>query len=420
MLAVAEPVQPSVRPLYARARLERRWQQGAVRGSGRLLDAALVPAELAYRAAVACYHRAYDAGWRTAEAVGVPVLSVGNVMVGGTGKTPVAAWLVDELRRRGAHPAILHGGYSADEPRLHRQWHPGVRVISERDRTAAAQRALAAGATVLVLDDGFQHRRLARDVDLVLIPAEHWTPTPRLLPRGPWREPLRALARAHVIAVVRKTADVDTAKRVSAEVAALTPDRPVLRLRLRPTGWRVARSRANSRDTPHGRNRPIHTHAAGSRASRSEPPPPHRSDAAAESGSSGTLLDAGTPAESEPPGALIDSAPYEGTRTAGSQLPGRAIAVAGIGQPDAFVDNAREAGAHVDAALFFPDHHRYRPRDVARIQRAAAGRPIVTTAKDALKLEEFGAALELWILEQEVVVEDGMAALDRILDRLVL
>src|SRR4029079_18291556 len=92
----------------------------------------------------------------------VPVLSIGNLSVGGTGKTPLAAWAAERLRAAGAKPAVLLRGYGGGEPLVHATLNPDIPVIADPDRVAGAQKALAAGADCVILDDGFQHRRLAR------------------------------------------------------------------------------------------------------------------------------------------------------------------------------------------------------------------------------------------------------------------
>ena len=168
---------------------------------------ALQPLSLLYSATVRARRAAYDRGLAHSVRVGVPVISVGNLTVGGSGKTPVAGWVIDQLRRMGHTPALLHSGYADDEPQLHRMWRPNLQVIAGKDRVASARSAIAAGATVLVLDDGFQHLRLARDLDIVLIPADSWSQPKRMLPAGPWREPLSTLRRGGVIVITRKAAD---------------------------------------------------------------------------------------------------------------------------------------------------------------------------------------------------------------------
>jgi tetraacyldisaccharide 4'-kinase len=220
------------------AELAVRWWSGRMGAAGAVLDAVTAPLEWAYRALVASRNMAYDRGVLRTYAVPAPVISVGNLSVGGTGKTPVAAWLLRELQLRGRRPALLHGGYADDEPELHRRWSPGVPVVAGRDRVAAAAAALEAGADVLVLDDGFQHRRLARDLDLLLVSCESWDGRRRLLPRGGWREPPGNAARASLIAITRRTSATAQAERVAAELARFAPGVPQARLWLAPAGWR--------------------------------------------------------------------------------------------------------------------------------------------------------------------------------------
>jgi tetraacyldisaccharide 4'-kinase len=215
----------------------RRLWAGDLGLAGTALNVILAPASAAYHAGVAARNRAYDAGLLRTQRVSIPVISVGNIVVGGTGKTPFAHWLAVTLRERGRTPAVLHGGYATDEPALHRRWSADIAVVVERDRVQGARRAQAAGADVLVLDDGFQHRRLHRDMDIVLVAAERWAGrVARLLPRGPWREPAASLRRADILVVTRKTASQAAAHRVAMEVAAIS-GRPVVQVQLR-AGWR--------------------------------------------------------------------------------------------------------------------------------------------------------------------------------------
>jgi tetraacyldisaccharide 4'-kinase len=208
-------------------------ESGAV---GVALRTALLPASALFRLGAAVHHGLYDAGIRRVHEAALPVISVGNLRVGGAGKTPFTAWVVDRLVENGRRPAVLHGGYGSDEPALHRRWHPDAPVLVGRERLDSVAAAAAAGADVAVLDDGFQHRRLARDLDIVLLAAEHGVERIRLLPRGPWREPLGALRRAGAIVVTRKTASAERASEVAAKVHALT-ERRALRAWIRPAGW---------------------------------------------------------------------------------------------------------------------------------------------------------------------------------------
>ena len=136
----------------------------------------------------------------------LPALSIGNVSVGGTGKTPMAAWAAAALRARGGLPAIVMRGYGDDEPLVHRQLNPDVSVIVDADRARGVIRARAGGADCVILDDAFQHRRIARTADWVLVAAEQWRRGQQVLPAGPLRERWTALARADVVIVTRKSA----------------------------------------------------------------------------------------------------------------------------------------------------------------------------------------------------------------------
>lgn len=169
----------------------------------RVARLALAPAALVYRGALAVR----DA-MQQARTPSIAVISVGNLTVGGTGKTPIAAWIATELETLGARPAVVLRGYSGgDEIDVHRRLNPGIPVIANPDRAAGVAQAQAQGADVAVLDDAFQHRRLARVSDIVLISADAWDGRVRLLPAGPWREPLSALSRASVVIITRKAAD---------------------------------------------------------------------------------------------------------------------------------------------------------------------------------------------------------------------
>ncbi|MEN9790371.1 MAG: hypothetical protein RLZZ63_29 [Gemmatimonadota bacterium] len=190
------------------AAVERAWREGGV------LPMLLAPASWLFRGGVAVRNALYDRGALGVRALGLPTISVGNLTVGGTGKTPMSAWMAQEMLRRGIRPAILLRGYGDDEPAVHRRLTPQAVVIADADRVQGAAAAREAGAQVIILDDGFQHRRAARDLDVVLVAAEQGVPA-RLLPAGPLREPRQAMARASVIIVTRKSASVAQATEVA-------------------------------------------------------------------------------------------------------------------------------------------------------------------------------------------------------------
>jgi len=187
-----------------------------------LLLAPLTAAEGIFRAGAALRGTLYDRGVFAAARAPVPVISVGNLAVGGAGKTPVALAIGSRLLAAGRRPAVLSRGYGAggrgprvvsdgenllltadeggDEPVLLSRRLPGLRVVCGPDRAALARIAvLELGADVLLLDDGFQHRRLARDLDVVVLDASNPWGNGHCLPRGPNREPIQALRRAGLL-----------------------------------------------------------------------------------------------------------------------------------------------------------------------------------------------------------------------------
>jgi len=202
---------------------------------GRVASLAMAPMAAGFGVAVGARNRRHDR--RGAVRVeNIRVISVGNLAVGGTGKTPLSAWVVRLLASEGAAPALVTRGYGRDEILLHARWNPDIPIFADADRVAATRQAVGAGATVAVLDDGFQHRRLDRDLDLVLLAAEDSFPG-HLLPRGPYREPATALARADAVIVTRRTADVMHAEALAQRVATDHPHLVTARIHLAPGAW---------------------------------------------------------------------------------------------------------------------------------------------------------------------------------------
>jgi tetraacyldisaccharide 4'-kinase len=212
------------------------WWRGEAGMGGIVVNGALWPAEALYRLAITARNTAYDRGLLRAERANIPVISVGNLGVGGAGKTPVAAWLVARLRATGHAPAIVLRGYAEDEVKLHRELNPEVPVVVGKRRVTAVAEAAARRCDVAVVDDGFQHRAVARALDLVLVSADGWTPRRKLLPRGPWREPVGALRRAGMALVTRKAASREEADRVAAELVQAVPGLRVAVCRIHPSG----------------------------------------------------------------------------------------------------------------------------------------------------------------------------------------
>jgi tetraacyldisaccharide 4'-kinase len=218
------------------------WEE---RDAGALLRAALAPvsALAALYALGASAHRgAYRAGLRTRQRLPCRVVSVGSLAAGGAGKTPLAAWLAATLHARGRRVAIASRGYgradrgtrvvsdgvtvlcdaaeAGDEPLLLAAEAAGVPVVVGRDRGLAGRLAIERfGTDLLILDDGFQHHRLARDLDLVVLDGALGFGNGAVLPRGPLREPPGALAAAGAIVVM----DGPLSAAGEARIAALAP-----------------------------------------------------------------------------------------------------------------------------------------------------------------------------------------------------
>jgi tetraacyldisaccharide 4'-kinase len=214
---------------------------------------ALAPLEAVYRAAVAVRGSMYDVGLLRTRDTAIPSVGVGNLSVGGTGKTPFSAWLARTLASRGARPAIVLRGYGEDEPLVHRVLNPTIPVIVGADRVRGTAQARSTGADVAVLDDAFQHRRARRRADFVLVSADRWTPDPHLLPAGPFREPLSALHRASVVVITRKAETAAMASAVSDVLARVVPNVPHVIVELSPhalieAGGERQRSLADLRD----------------------------------------------------------------------------------------------------------------------------------------------------------------------------
>lgn len=310
----------------------------------------------------------YDRGWLRSTRVSVPVLSVGNLSVGGTGKTPMIAWLGRRLLERGKRVGLASRGYGAvdgapnDEAKMLAALLPGVPHAQDRDRVAAAEELVRGGVDVVLLDDGFQHRRLARDVDIVLVdalrpfglpaPFPGGEPVRALLPRGLMREPLGALRRADAVVITRSDAVAE--EELEDLVSLLMKTAP---------GLPVARSV----------HEPVRLRAFAS-------------------------------------GATLDP----------SELEGRDVALfSGIGNPAAFEVTIRALGARVRKHTVFDDHHSFRPGDLDEL--GAKGHLVVTTAKDAARLDRLdGASVppRLHVLDVELRVTSGAAVLDALLDGL--
>jgi tetraacyldisaccharide 4'-kinase len=322
------------------------------RADGLLLLRGLLSALTApYGAGIWLRNAAFDCRLRRAHRVPARVVSVGNLSVGGTGKTPLVAALARASTAAGRRPAILTRGYAvgagegdgaSDEARLFERLVPGVPVVVDPDRVRGARAAIAAGADLLLLDDGFQHRRLARDADIVLLDARDPF-CGGLLPRGRLREPRSSLRRAGAIVLTRcERATADELQRARAAVAACTPP-----------GCPV-------REAEHA------------------------------------------------PVAVQDAAGRE--VAAPASLRGlRVLAFSGLGDPDALPGSLARLGAEVAARRDFADHHPYTAAELAALARAtaAAGAACaVTTEKDLMRIAAWPGPQPLRALRIEMRLRD--------------
>jgi tetraacyldisaccharide 4'-kinase len=162
---------------------------------------------------------AFDRGWATVHDLPLPSVAVGNLTVGGSGKTPLASWIAGHYAARGLTPGILLRGYGGDEALVHEYLVPGAIVVADPDRAAGAERALSRGAEVLVLDDAYQRRDIWRDLNIAVVSAETSRAVRWSLPAGPWREGLQALDRAGALVITRKRATAEAALAMARELA---------------------------------------------------------------------------------------------------------------------------------------------------------------------------------------------------------
>ncbi len=200
-----------------------RWLWTSRRLDARLARVALLPAAALWRLGMDVRALAFRRGWRASRPLPLPSVAVGNLTVGGSGKTPIAAWIARHYASRGRRPGILLRGYGADEVLVHRHDVPEAVVVADPDRLAGALQAVSGGADVLVLDDAYQRLDVLRDLNVLVISAETTLAVRWPLPAGPWREGWEAIARADVVVVTRKRASAETAASLAADIAGRTP-----------------------------------------------------------------------------------------------------------------------------------------------------------------------------------------------------
>lgn len=202
------------------------WRRGAPGAA--VVRGLLTPLGALYAGVMRLRNLRYDLGWAQVTPPPVPTVSVGNLSVGGTGKTPVTAHLAAALVARGLRPGIVLRGVGGDEAQVLAALVPEAVIEADADRVAGCARAVARGAQVLVLDDAFQHRRAGRSWDVVLCSADAADEVDRVLPAGPLREPWPGLRRADAVLITRKAADDAAVADVVARVRRVAADLPTV------------------------------------------------------------------------------------------------------------------------------------------------------------------------------------------------
>ncbi|MBI2824920.1 MAG: tetraacyldisaccharide 4'-kinase [Planctomycetia bacterium] len=318
--------------------------------------------EIPYTLLVRWRNYGYDRGHVTVHRAGVPVVSVGNLTLGGTGKTPLVAWIARWFGERGLRVVLISRGYGAkegapnDEAMELARKLPDVPHLQNADRVAAARTAVEAfQCQVIVLDDAFQHRRMGRDLDIVLIDALAPFGFGRVFPRGMLREPVSGLRRADIVALSRADMVPDDEKRLIHALVERHNPRVV---------WIEMRHAPCQLLSSSGASEPI------------------------------------------------------------SSLVGRRMAAfCGIGNPAGFRHTLSECGYDVAGFHEFADHHAFARDDVewlGRWARELGAAALVCTHKDLVKLGvDQIAGLPLWAVEIELAIELGQAALEAKLEALL-
>jgi tetraacyldisaccharide 4'-kinase len=287
---------------------------------------AFCPFSFVYLCAVQTRNKFYDSGTFKTHKVSAPVISVGNITAGGTGKTPLVVWLAKYISSKGKRCAILTRGYKAgrdpvDEPALLARSAEGTPVIINPDRIGAAKEAIKNGAEVLILDDAFQHRRLARKLDIVTIDATCPFGGGRILPAGLLREPIQSLERAGAVIITRADqVDETSVEEIKKTILSVNPSLAIATAAHKPVSIK---------------------------------------------NSSG------------------DNLPLSSVKNK------KVLTFCGIGNPDAFKNTVNSLGASVTKSMVFDDHYHYTQDDIARISDEAKttnAELVLTTEKDFNKI----------------------------------
>ena len=318
--------------------------------------------EIPYEALVRLRNYGYDHSILTVKKASAPVISVGNLTLGGTGKTPLVAWLAHWFAQHNKKPAIISRGYKAktgqlsDEAEELKILLPTVPHYANKQRIIAAGEAVTKGSDVLLLDDGFQHRQISRDLNLITIDATDPFGCNRIFPRGLLREPLWGLKRADALVLTRTDqVSIKTRNEIQEQCFQFvgSHDKPWIETEHRPSNLRLV----------DGTTQPLKT--------------------------------------------LQDK---------------RILSLSAIGNPAAFHRTLTTLGHEPVATLTFPDHHKYTTDDIHRISEeteSVGAEIIVTTLKDLVKLPLASVRNRpLCALEIGIQFQTGLQDLEYLLNKI--
>jgi len=335
--------------------------------SDKMLRSILSAASFFYSTAISLRNTLYDKSIIKTVKVPAAVVSIGNITTGGTGKTPLVAWLCNYFTGQNVRTAVLTRGYKikndiADEPAMLAKASPNATVLVNPDRVAAAKRAINENkAKLLVMDDGFQHRKLARDVNIVAIDATEPFGHEKLLPAGLLREPLDSLKRADAVIITRANQNSpEKIDEIKKRILAIKPDMVFAAAVHKPKYVKLIKDK----------QLPL------------------------------------------------------------SQLAGKKIyAFCGIGNPDAYFQTLKDMSLNIVGTKVYNDHHVYTNEDIAAIYEDAQYKKaefVITTHKDWIKTallctEKFQIPFAALLVELEFMEgqEKIIALVDKALEKYV-
>lgn len=328
----------------------------------KLLRSVLLVLSVFYRIAVALRNMLYNKSILKTVNVPAAVISIGNITTGGTGKTPLVAWLCNYFTAKNIKTAVLTRGYKvkdsvfADEPAMLAKASPAAKVIVNPDRTAGAEKAISEhNAKLLIMDDGFQHRKLARDVNIVAIDATEPFGYEKLLPAGLLREPLGSLKRADAVVITRSNQNSpEKISEIKERILKINPDIVFAAAVHKPMGIKLIKDK----------------------------------------------------------------------RMPLNELAGRKIyAFCGIGNPDAFFQTLSDMALNIVGTKVYNDHHKYTESDIAAIYEDAKYKQaqfVLTTHKDWIKtallcIDKFEILFAALLIELEFI--DGQEKIISLVDK---